>query len=93
MNIEKDLVTLESDIIMANTTAVIKFAFFFHPRFSFINIHEGEAISLTPFYYFYPLDGHLDMSRAIAAESSPLSIEWSWEPLVSERRKKSKKLL
>ena len=54
---------------------------------------EGEAISLTPFYYFYPLDGHLDMSRAIAAESSPLSIEWSWEPLVSERRKKSKKLL
>ena len=53
---------------------------------------EGEAISLTPFYHFYPLDGHLDMSRAIAAESSPLSIEWSWEPLVSERKSLTTKL-
>ena len=77
MNIEKDLVTLESDIIMANTTAVIKFAFFFHPRFSFINIHEGEAISLTPFYLFLPLHRNQGISRAITAESSLLHIRSS----------------
>ena len=77
MNIEKDLVTLESDIIMANTTAVIKFAFFFHPRFSFINIHEGEAISLTPFYLFLPLHRNQGISRAITAESSLLHISSS----------------
>ena len=53
---------------------------------------EGQAILLTLFYHFYPFDGHLDMSRAIAAERSPLSIEWSWEPLVSERKSLTTKL-
>ena len=35
---------------------------------------KGEAISLTPFYHFHPLQRHLDISRAITAESSPLHI-------------------
>ena len=35
---------------------------------------KGEAISLTPFYQFHPLHRHLDISRAITAESSPLRI-------------------
>ena len=35
---------------------------------------EGEGISLTPHYHFHPLHRHLDISRAITAESSPLHI-------------------
>ena len=35
---------------------------------------EGGAISLTPLYRFHPLHRHLDISRAIAVESSPLHI-------------------
>ena len=32
------------------------------------------GISLTPHYHFHPLQRHLDISRAITAESSPLHI-------------------
>ena len=35
---------------------------------------KGEAISLTPLYHFRPLHRHLDITRAITAESSPLHI-------------------
>ena len=35
---------------------------------------KGEGISLTPHYHFHPLHRHLDISRAITAESSPLHI-------------------
>ena len=35
---------------------------------------KGESISLTYHYYFHPLARHLDISRAITAESSPLHI-------------------
>ena len=35
---------------------------------------KGEGISLTPHYHFHPLHRHLDISRAITAESSPLYI-------------------
>ena len=35
---------------------------------------KGEAVYLTPFYYFHPLHKHLDISQAITAESSPLHI-------------------
>ena len=35
---------------------------------------KGERISLTPRYHFHPLHRHLDISRAITAESSPLRI-------------------
>ena len=38
---------------------------------------EGEGISLTPHYHFHPLHRHLDISRAITAESSPLHITGS----------------
>ena len=34
---------------------------------------EGGGISLTPHYDFHPLNRHLDISRAITAESSPLT--------------------
>ena len=33
---------------------------------------KGEGISLTPFYHFHPLHGHLHIIRMITAESSPL---------------------
>ena len=35
---------------------------------------EGMAISLTPLYNFHPLHRHLEVSRAITAEGSPLRI-------------------
>ena len=38
---------------------------------------KGEGFSLTPHYHFHPLHGHLDISRAITAESSPLDISSS----------------
>ena len=52
---------------------------FFHEHSRFTR-QQGkvEAISLTPLYYFHPLHRHLDISRVIAAESSPLHIASSW---------------
>ena len=52
---------------------------------------KGEGISLTSHYHFYPLHRHLDISRGIIAESSPLHIaghqpDSNREPLVSERK-------
>ena len=38
---------------------------------------KGEGIYLTPLYHFHPLHRHLDISRAITAESSPLHIAGS----------------
>ena len=35
---------------------------------------KGEGISVTPHYHFQPLHRHLDISRAITAENSPLHI-------------------
>ena len=35
---------------------------------------KGEGISLNPHYHFHLLRKHLDISRAITAESSPLHI-------------------
>ena len=35
---------------------------------------KGEGISLTPHCHFHPLHRHLDISREITAESSPLHI-------------------
>ena len=35
---------------------------------------KGKGISLTPLYHFHPLHRHLDISRVITAESSPLNI-------------------
>ena len=53
---------------------------------------KEEVISLSPLYHFYPLHRHLDISRAITAESSPLHIANSqtrtgnlWFPSVSRQ--------
>ena len=35
---------------------------------------KGEGISLTPLHHFHQLRGHLDISRVIIVESSPLHI-------------------
>ena len=46
---------------------------FFHEHSWFTGQQrKGEAISLTPLYHFHPLHRHLDISRVITAESSPL---------------------
>ena len=48
---------------------------FFHEHSRITGLQgKGEGISLTPHYHFHPLHRHLDISRAIAAESSPLYI-------------------
>ena len=51
---------------------------FFHEHSRFTGQQgKGEGIYLTPLYHFHPLHRHLDISRAIAAESSPLQIAGS----------------
>ena len=46
---------------------------FFHEHLRITGLQEkGEGISLTPQYHFHPLHRHLDISRMITAESSPL---------------------
>ena len=59
---------------------------------------KGEGISLTPYYHFHPLHRHVDISRAINAESSLLHIGSSrsragilWFPNAS--RSSSEKLI
>ena len=47
--------------------------FYEHSRITGLQ-RKGEVISLTPHYHFHPLHRHLDISRAITAESSPLRI-------------------
>ena len=56
------------------------FFFFFLSGFSITTIHESQDCRgrgrafLTPHYHFHPLLRHLEISRAITAESSPLHI-------------------
>ena len=48
---------------------------FFHEHSRITGLQgKGEGISLIPHYHFHPLHRHLDISRAITAESSPLDI-------------------
>ena len=48
---------------------------FFHKHSRITGLQgKVESIPLTPHYYFYPLHRHLDISRAITAENSPLHI-------------------
>ena len=64
-----------------NKKKIISYFFFFsiwvffygHLRITGLQ-GKGEGISLTPHYYFHPLHRHLDISRVITAESSPLDI-------------------
>ena len=49
--------------------------FFSHDHSRIIGLQgKGEGIYLTPHYHFHPLYRHLDIRRAITAESSPLRI-------------------
>ena len=41
---------------------------------------KGEEILLIPLYHFHPLHKHLDIRRAINAESSPLRLTAGLEP-------------
>ena len=51
---------------------------FFHKHSRFTGQQgKGEGIYLTPLYHFHPLHRHLDISRAITAESSLLHIAGS----------------
>ena len=48
---------------------------FFHEHSRFTGQQgKGEGISLTSLYHFHLLYGHLDINRAITAESLPLHI-------------------
>ena len=48
---------------------------FFHEHSRITGLQgKGEGISLTPHYHFHPIHRHLDISRAITAESSPLHL-------------------
>ena len=48
---------------------------FFHEHSGFTwQQGKGEGIYLTPLYNFHPLNRHLDITRVITAESSPLHI-------------------
>ena len=48
---------------------------FFHEHSRITGLKwKGEDVSLTPHYHFHPLYRHLDISRAVTAESSPLHI-------------------
>ena len=65
-------------VVKFNITQYSFSAFFFHLCFlsQTFTIHktawEVEDISLIPFYHFYPLHRHLDISWVVTAESSPL---------------------
>ena len=60
---------------VATTKNQFFFWVFFHEHSQITGLHgKGEGISLTHHYYFHPLQGYLDISRAITAESSPLRI-------------------
>ena len=66
----------------AKNNSLVIFLFFFFFIWVFFHEHsrftgqqgKGKGIYLTPLYHFHPLHRHLDSSRAITAESSPLHI-------------------
>ena len=45
-----------------------------HSRITGLTAGEGGGHFLTPHYHFHPLHRHLDISRAITPEGSPLHI-------------------
>ena len=75
-----------STVSYAHATSSSRFVFvfdvFFFSMWVFFHEHsritglqgKGEGISLTPQYHSPPLHRHLDISRAITPESSPLHI-------------------
>ena len=81
---QKYFLSKSEDRISANSTNCCSVILFFYLGFlsqTFTNHRtavEGEGISLIPHYHFHQLCRHLDISRAIAAESSPLHIVSRW---------------
>ena len=48
---------------------------FFHDHSRITGLQgKGKGISITPHYHFHPLHRHLDISKTITTESSPLQI-------------------
>ena len=59
----------------------------FHEHSRFVGQQgKGEGIYLTPHYHFHSLHRHLDISRVITAESSPLHIAGSRTRLFSRSK-------
>ena len=59
----------------AESSSDLHLFFFFHQHSRVTELlGKGERISFTPHYHFNALHRHLDSSRAITAESSPLHI-------------------
>ena len=65
-------------LLLCHFLNVLTFLFylvFFHEHSRITGLQgKGESISLTPHYHFHPLHKHLDISRVITTESSPLHI-------------------
>ena len=68
--------------ILKNISKQLLFCLYFCSIWAFFYEHlrfagqpwKGEGVSLTPLCHFHPLCRHLDISWAIATESSPLHI-------------------
>ena len=72
------LYTVRSEILRSFFFYFFSIWVFFHEHSRFTGQQgKGEGNYLTPLYHFHPLHRHLDISRAIAAESSPLHIAGS----------------
>ena len=63
-------------IYSVNATIVFIYIWVFFDEHSQFTEQQGkrEGIYLTPLYYFHSLHRHLDISRTITADSSPLHI-------------------
>ena len=76
------LITISTFIIIIFLIFVLSFCFFCFPIWVFFQEHSrltgqqgnGEGICLTLLYHVHPLHRHLDFSREITAEGSPLHI-------------------
>ena len=55
----------------------IRVLFHEHSRITGLQ-RKGEGISLSPSNHFHPLHRHLEISRTVTAESSPLPIASTW---------------
>ena len=64
-----------SNPLIRTRTGFFSIWIFFHEHSRLIGQQwNGDAISLSSLYHFHPLHRHLDISRTITAESSPLHI-------------------
>ena len=81
--IQYSYVVVQNLVVLKSIILISSAHFFFYLGFllrTFTNhriAEEGEGISLTPRYHFQPLHRHLDIYRAITAESSSLHIATS----------------